>query len=292
MYAAPFEYMRAGSWDEAVRRLADEGEEARVIAGGQSLVPLMMLRMSTPTVLVDVNGAGPRSLACDNGTLRIDALVRHVDLEASPEARTAFPALSDAARWIGNVRVRHRGTIGGSLAHADPAAELPCVALAAGAEVVALGPAGERTIPASDLFTGHYSTALEPGELITRIDVPAVGEHAGCAFAELARRTGDFALAEACAVVELDGDGACRGVRLTVGAVSDRPLDASAAVAELRGSALDDAATDAAGRAAADYVEVRPGGHSSAGYVRRMLGVVATRALRAAAARARGKETA
>lgn len=287
MYAPPFHYVRAGSWSEAVQHLADGGEDARVIAGGQSLVPLMMLRMSEPALLVDVNGAGGRAVERANGTLRIDALVRHADLEASAAARAAFPALGEAAAWIGNVRVRHRGTIGGSLAHADPAAELPCVALAAGATVTVLGADGERSIPVAELVTGHLTTSLEPGELITRVDVPALGPGQGCAFVELSRRPGDFALAEACAVVGLDGDGAVTEVRLAVGAVSDRPLDVSAALADLRGRAPGEAETDAAGRAAADSVDVTPSGHGSAAYVRRVLGVVAARALRAAAARAR-----
>ena len=289
MYASPFQYVRAGSWAEAVERLAAGGEDARAIAGGQSLAPMMMLRMSEPELLVDVNGAADRTVERANGSLRISALARHVDLEGSGAVRAAFPALSEAAGVIGNVRVRHRGTIGGSLAHADPSAELPCVVLAAGASVRTLGPNGERTVPASELFVSHFTTTLEPGELITAVHVPALRPGQGCAFLEHARRAGDFATVEVCAFVELGADGRCADARLVVGATADRPLDASASIEALRGEEPERAAAEAA-RVAAAAVEVGPSSHGSEEYRRELVGVLARRALLAAAARARGGE--
>ncbi|HEU4978297.1 MAG TPA: FAD binding domain-containing protein [Solirubrobacteraceae bacterium] len=289
MYASPFEYARAGSWAEAVERIADGGEDARAIAGGQSLAPMMMLRMSEPALLVDVGGAAPRAIERRNGTLLVPALARHADLEASAEAWKAFAALPEAAACIGNVRVRHRGTIGGSLAHADPSAELPCVAVAARAHVRTLGPSGERTVPAAELFVSHFTTTLEHGELITHVEVPALREGEGCAFAELVRRPGDFATVEACAVVQLDAGGRCSEARLVVGATADRPLDVTEAIGALRGEEPE-AAAEAAARAAAAAVEIGPSAHGSEEYRREMVAVFARRALLAAAARARGEE--
>jgi aerobic carbon-monoxide dehydrogenase medium subunit len=289
VYAAPFEYTRARSWPEAVERVAAGGEDARVIAGGQSLAPLMMLRMAEPALLVDINGAGPRTIERVDGGLALSALVRHVDLESSPDVRAAFPALGEAAARIGNVRVRHRGTIGGSLAHADPSAEYPCVALAAGATITALGPGGERSIPADEMFVTHFTTALQPGEVVTRVELPALRERQGCAFLELSRRPGDFATVMVCAFLELGADGRCTEARLSVGATSDRPLDASDALQALAGSEPESAAADAA-LAAAAAVEIGESSHGSEEYRRELVAVLGKRALLAAAARARGEE--
>jgi carbon-monoxide dehydrogenase medium subunit len=289
MYASPFEYTKATSWTDAIDRLAEGGEDARVIAGGQSLAPMMMLRMSEPALLVDVSGAAPRTIERSNGTLVLSALARHADLEASAEVRAAFPALAEAAGWIGNIRVRNRGTIGGSVAHADPSAEYPCVAVAGRATVIALGPQGERAIPAGEFFLSHFTTALEPGELVTRVELPALGPRQGCAFVELSRRPGDFATVEVCAFVELDAGGCCAEARLVVGATADHPLDVSEALEPLRGEEPEQAAA-AAARAAAAGVKIGESGHGSEGYRRELVEVLGRRALLAAAARARGEE--
>ena len=286
MYASPFEYVRVESWGDAVERLAEAGEDARPIAGGQSLAPMMMLRIAEPPVLVDIGHAGPRAIERVDGTVSISALARHVDLEQSPEVRTAFPALAEAAGRIGNVRVRHRGTIGGSLAHSDPAAELPCVAVAASAAITALGAGGERTIPAAELFVGHFTTSLEPGELITQVAFPALRPGQGCAFAELSRRPGDFATVEACAVAELSADGSWADGRLVAGALGDRPLDLSAALEPLRGERPTDALLAEVAHVAAERVEPGPSSHGSPGYRRHMLAVIARRTLAAALERA------
>ena len=288
MYAAAFEYVRASSWNEAVHHLSEAGEEARVVAGGQSLVPMMMLRLAEPTVLVDVGRAAERSIQRTDGTLVLSALVRHVDLERSSVVAEGCPVLAEAATHIGNIRVRHRGTIGGSLAHAEPTAELPCLAVALGASVRTLGPEGERTIAADDLFVTHLTTSLEAGEVITEVEVPVGGAGRGTCFLEMARRTGDFALVEVAAVVDLDANGRCAGARLVVGATADRPADVSSAAEPLLGEEPSERAAQEAGRAAAEALEIGPSTHGSASYRRDIVGVLARRARIGAAERARG----
>ncbi len=288
MYAAPFDYVRATSWSEAVAQLAAAGEDARVIAGGQSLVPMMMLRIAEPAVLVDVGGAAERTIERADGTLVVSALARHVDLEESAAARDACPMLAEAASRIGNVRVRHRGTIGGALAHGEPTAEWPCLAVALGATVRALGPSGERAIAADDLFVTHLTTSLEPGEVITRIEMPVLRPGQGSSFVELARRAGDFAMVEVAALVTLGGDGRCTEARVVVGATADRPADLSATAAALHGERPGERLAGEVARAAADEVEVGPSTHASAEYRREMVAVLVKRALLTAAARASG----
>jgi carbon-monoxide dehydrogenase medium subunit len=296
MYAAPFLYERVASWQEAVAALAAGDEDARVIAGGQSLVPMMMLRVSEPPLLVDVSAAAQRTIDRVDGTLVLSALVRHADLVCSPEVRTSSPVLADGAGHIGNVRVRHRGTLGGSIAHGEPTAELACIAVVLGATITVLGPGGERSIPASDFFVTHFTTALEPGEIVTGITVPVDGPGVGSGFEEMARRIGDFAMAEAAARVALDGDGRCTAARVVLSAIADRPIDVSEldCVGSLVGSRLNEDAAAAAGRAAAEKVEIGPSTHGSESYRRRMVAVLVKRALVSAADRARGndKETA
>jgi len=222
--AAPFEYVRARHVDEAVTALAaDDG--AKVIAGGQSLVPLMAMRLARPTVLVDVNDLGLDSVVVTDGELSVGAGTRHHTLERDAVVARAAPMLADAAALIGYPAIRVRGTIGGSLAHADPVAELPAVLLALGGAVVARGPGGERRIDAADLFTGFLSTALEPDELLVEVRVPAAGPAAGAAFCEWARRSGDFALAGVGVHIERAVDGVCTSARAAACGVGTTPLD-------------------------------------------------------------------
>ncbi len=212
------------------------GDEAHVIAGGQSLVPMMMLHFAAPSALIDIGGVDERTIElADDGTLVLSALVRHVDLEHSDVVAEHAPMLTQAVRQIGNVRVRQRGTIGGSLAHGEPAAELPCVLIAHGASVHALGPDGERTIAVDDLPIMQLMTSLGEGELITRVEVPALTEGQGSCFVEMARRPGDFAMVNVAAIVTCDDGGTCTAVRLVLGAVGRRPVDVSAAAQDARG---------------------------------------------------------
>ncbi len=286
MYAAAFDYTRAGTWEEAVARLGEAGEDARVIAGGQSLVAMMMLRLAQPSALIDLGGIEARAVEARDGTLMLSALTRHAELEHSDTVRAACPMLTEAARMIGNVRVRQRGTIGGSLAHGEATAELPCVAVAHRATVLALGPSGERAIAAEDLFETHLTTTLAPGEVITAVQFPALTRGQGSCFVELARRAGDFAMVEVAALVTLDDGGACTGARVVIGATGERPADHSAPALALHGAPVSEDAAGEVGRAIAEQAEVGPSTHAGPEYRRRMVGVLVKRALLTAAARA------
>jgi CO/xanthine dehydrogenase FAD-binding subunit len=287
MYSAPFEYLRASSWDDAVAQLERGEEDAHVLAGGQSLVPMMMLGLAAPTLLIDVEQAGERTIEVRDGSLALSALVRHVDLEHSDVVRDACPMLTEAVRHIGNVRVRQRGTIGGSLAHAEATAELAAVAVAHRATARVLGPRGERTVPAADLFVTHLTTSLEPGEVITGVDFPVdTGPRTGSCFLEMARRAGDFAMAEVATTISLDDAGRCDDVRLVVSALADRPADCTEAANALIGEPPGQAAVAELARSVADQVEIGPSSHASVDYRREMVAVLIERALGTAAARA------
>jgi CO/xanthine dehydrogenase FAD-binding subunit len=286
VYASRFEYAAASSWEEAVGLLAAGGDDAKVIAGGQSLVPMMTLRLATPRILVDVNRASSEAIQQDDGHLLIPALTRHAELQRSSLIRQWSPILAEAAGFIGNIRVRHRGTIGGTLAHADPAAELPTVVLALQGSVRVLGPGGKREIPASEFLVSYFTTALEPDEVVTAVRVPVIQDGRGWAFVELARRVGDFALVEAAALVDLEDDGRCSAVRLALGAVGERPFDASDLASPMVGAKPADDVVAEVGRAASEAVEPSDGVHGSAEYRRQMVATVTKRALLAAARRA------
>jgi len=281
----PFAYAAPATLDEAVGLLAEHAEaEPRVLAGGQSLIPLMNFRLAKPGYLVDLrNIAGLSGIRREGDTLVIGAMTRMSELERSPEVAVAAPLLAEAIGWIAHTPVRNRGTIGGSLAHADPAAELPAVALAADAELAAAGPAGSRRIRATEFFTGPFSTALAPGEILTEIRLPVwPGGHA---FVEFARTHGNFAVVGVAALIELDG-GRVRRAALALTGVAPTPIRATAAEQVLTGAAAD-AAT--AGRAAdAAVAGQSPAGdlHASAqmrldlarAYLRRGIAVAVSRA--------------
>jgi CO/xanthine dehydrogenase FAD-binding subunit len=286
MYAAAFDYVRAGSWEEAVSALAEAGEDARVIAGGQSLVPMMLLGIAQPSALIDIGPVESPRIESRGGTLILSALTRHIDLEQSDEVARAAPMLAQAARVIGNVRVRHRGTIGGSLAHGEPTAELPCVALAHGATVRTRGPEGERAIGADELFVTHFTTSLKPGEIITRVELPALREKQGSCFLELARRPGDFAMVNVAALVTLDEGSRLHDARVVVGATADRPADHSACARPLVGEPVDERVASEIGRAVAQQTEIGPSSHAGADYRREMVSVLVKRALLASAGEA------
>jgi CO/xanthine dehydrogenase FAD-binding subunit len=248
---------------------------------------MMMLGIAQPPALVDVGGVEKAKIERRDGTLVLSALTRHVELEGSEQVRQACPMLEQAARVIGNVRVRHRGTIGGSLAHAEPTAELPCVAVAHGATVHALGPEGARPIPASELFVTHFTTSLEAAEIITSVEFPVLGAGQGSCFLELARRPGDFAMVNVAALVTLADDGRVGGARIVVGATGDRPADHSSCAQALYGEPMGDPAAAEVARAVAENVEIGPSTHAGADYRREMVSVFVKRALIAAAAAAR-----
>lgn len=200
MIPARFDYERADSAEHAIALLAEHGDEAKLLAGGHSLLPLMKLRLATPSLLIDVGRLGDLSYVRDAGDhVAIGALTRHRDLETSDLLRTSVPLLAHAASQVGDPQVRHRGTIGGSLAHADPASDLPAVVLALGGSLVARGPSGERVIAASDFYRGFLESALDPGELLTEIRVPKT-DGAGWSFQKFSRRAQDWAIVGVAAV--------------------------------------------------------------------------------------------
>ncbi len=286
MYPSPFAYHAPRTVDEALtllRHLPD----AKILAGGQSLVPLMNLGLARPQALVDVNGLpGLDTVTEDDGHLRLGALVRHHALQTSLVIRRRCPLLAEAAAQIGNVRVRHRGTLGGSLAHADPAAELPLVATALGATLEVRRAEGVREVAADTFFRGYLLTDLEPGELVTGVRIPAAARGTGYGLAELVRRTGDFAIVAACAVMDVDDAGRCRRVSLTLGGVGPQPLRVRRAEARLVDEVLTDRRIAQAADAVPDEVSPESDIHASAAYRRAMARVMASRALAMAWTRA------
>ncbi|MCC8960885.1 xanthine dehydrogenase family protein subunit M [Bradyrhizobium sp. Pear76] len=229
MKAAAFAYARATSVVNALELLAAHGDKAKVLSGGQSLMPAMNLRLLSPDILVDIGGlAELRGIAVRGDVLVVGALTRHVDLLGSPEIALHAPLLRDAVAHVAHPAIRNRGTIGGSLAHADPASELPACVLALDATIVVRGPAGERRIAATEFFKGIYETALSPDELLVAVEVPVAGQGVAFFFQEYARRHGDYAIVglAACAVVAA---GSFSDLRLGFFAVGDRPVLAAAA---------------------------------------------------------------
>ncbi|HEY8525242.1 MAG TPA: xanthine dehydrogenase family protein subunit M [Acidimicrobiales bacterium] len=280
MIPAPFEYRRASSAEEAVSLLTEHGDDAKLLAGGHSLLPLMKLRLAVPGVLIDIGRVGDLAYVSDDAgdTVRIGALTRHHDVANSDLLRERVPLLAEVAGQIGDPQVRHRGTIGGSLAHGDPASDLPAALLALRATLVARGPNGEREISADDFFTGFLETALAPDELLTEIRVPAT-DGAGWAFEKFNRRAQDWAIVAVAAVLEPFGNG---GSGPGVGLVNMGPVP-------LRAEGVEDAlrqgagAEEAASRADED-TEPPDDLNASPEYRRHLARVLTRRALAAAGA--------
>ena len=286
MKPAPFSYHRARSADEAVSLLAELGDDAKLLAGGQSLVAMMNFRLARPAALVDISRlAELRYVRAGGGGLRIGALALHRDLErlADPAVLGGFGMLPRAAGYIGHYAIRAAGTFGGSIAHADPAAEWCMAALLFDAEIVARGPSGDRVIPAAGFFTGFLETGLRPDEMIVEVRLPV--PRPGAAICEFARRHGDFAIVAVAAAVNVT-DGVCRDARVVLGGVAGTVQRAAAAEAALIGSAVDEDAIAAAAREAAAGVDPPGDIHGSAEYRRHLVGVLSARAIGEAAAHA------
>jgi aerobic carbon-monoxide dehydrogenase medium subunit len=293
MVAPAFEYVAAGSYDEAVRLLADNGEEAKILAGGQSLMPMLNLRLAHPGLLIDINPADQRppsvTLHDSGGLLRLPALTRHRVLLEHDLVRRHCPLLAGAVRHVGNVRVRNRGTIGGSLAHADPTSEIGCCALATGARVVVRGPAedgrSDRAVPVSELFAGYWTTTLADAEIITDVLIPVARPRQGWSFHEMVRRTSDFAIVAVAATVDLaERANVIAAARVALAGVADRVVLADP---ELAGATADED-LDAAAARVAERLEPADDVHASGQYRRRLARVLTARALRQARARAAG----
>ncbi len=287
MVASAFEYVAAGSYDEAVHLLATNGDEAKILAGGQSLMPMLNLRLAHPELLIDINMADERQPSVADGMLRLPALTRHRVLLEHDLVRRHCPLLAEAVRHVGNVRVRNRGTVGGSLAHADPTSEIGSCALATGAHVVVRGPDGDRTVPVSELFVSYWTTALAESEIITDVLIPVGRPRQGWSFHEMVRRTSDFAIVAVAAIVELDEQAdTIASARVALAGVADRVL-AGLAGRTLTGSTGDEAADAAAARIAGS-LEPSADVHASGDYRRRLVRVLTARALREAYAHAAG----
>lgn len=286
-----FDYQAPDSLEAALSLLAERGPEAKLLAGGQSLVPLLSFRLARPALLVDLNRIGDLAFVRggDDGSLRLGAMTRQRALERDPQVAAAAPLLAAAAPWIAHPQIRNRGTVGGSLAHADPAAELPAVMVALGARFRLLRSGGERWIDARDFYVALLTTDLAADELLAEVAVPPLPAGAGWAFTEVARRHGDYAQVGVAAWLTLDDGGACREARLVYLAAGDVPMVAQRAAAALAGrpptrETFAEAAAIAAGE------EIDPAGdiHASEGFKRHLARVVTVRALEQAAARAGG----
>jgi aerobic carbon-monoxide dehydrogenase medium subunit len=276
---AAFDYHRVDRVEDALERLADLGEDAKVLAGGQSLVPMMNFRLVRPPALVDITRVPDlKYVLRDGDALRIGALTLHreVELLSDPDIVAGYELLPRAARWVGHYPIRTRGTFGGSVAHADPSAEWCMLAVLLDATVVARGPDGEREIPAPDFFLGFFTTALEPGELLVEVRFPRPRPHA--AIHEFARRHGDFAIVAVAVAVDLDGDRMSEP-RIVVGGVDEVPLRVEAAERVLDGAAPGGEAFADAARAAAEAVDPSSDVHGSAEYRKELTGVLVRRAL-------------
>ena len=289
MKPPPFEYVAPRSLDEAVAALAEHGDEAKAMAGGQSLVPLLAFRLARPTVVVDLNGIpGLDGARLDGTTLELGALTRQRDVELLPGLRERCAMITEAVEQIGHVAIRNRGTVGGSLVHADPAAEWTALALALDAELDLVGPAGTRTVPAAEFLISYFTTALEPTELVTGVRLQVPNGRSGSCFLELARRHGDFAIAGVGALVTLDGDGSVADARVALIGVGERAVRVDSAEQVLRGNRpTDELFTEAA---AAVQAELDPNSdvHATADYRRHVAGVLVRRALATAVGRAEG----
>lgn len=288
MKPAPFAYARPDTTEEALAILAEHAGEARPLAGGQSLVPAMNFRLAQPAMLVDLNRVNELDgiEATDHG-LRIGGMTRHRALERSADIARLSPLIAEAMPFVAHVPIRTRGTLGGSLAHADPAAELPAVMLALDATIGVRSQAGARSIPASAFFVGLYSTALEAGELLVDVTIPPMQARTGWAFGEVSRRHGDYALAGVAGVVTLDENGVVSDARLALLGLHERPVLAAAAARAIVGSAGTAAAIDAAADAAA-RLDADPSSdiHASRAYRQHLASVLVRRVLTRAVARA------
>lgn len=295
MKPAPFEYLAPDSLDAALDLLARSGGEAKLLAGGQSLIPVMNFRLAQPSLLVDLNRLRDLDyLREDGGGLRIGAMTRQRRLERDPLVPKLAPLLREAVPFIAHPQIRNRGTVGGSLAHADPAAELPAVMVALDARFRLQRAGGERWVEARDFFAGLFTTVLEPEEMLVEVALPPPPPNTGWAFMEVARRHGDYAQVGIAARVSLEstGDGGrCREARLVYLSVGDGPVEAREAARMLAGTDLSDEAIAAASDKASRE-EMDPTGdiHASADFKRHLARVLTGRALRRAAARARGQE--
>jgi carbon-monoxide dehydrogenase medium subunit len=290
MKLPPVEYEAPETISEAVELLAEHQDDASVLAGGQSLIPLLALRLARPAVLVDINGIEELSgISADDGWTAIGATTREYMAEESARVAQAVPLLAAALPFIGHEAIRSRGTIGGSLAHSDPAGELPAVACALDAELVVRSPSGERVIPAAEWFEGYFMTARQPDELLVRVRFPTAQPGTGISFLEVARRHGDFAVVGLATALTL-ADGVITDARLAFAGLSDTPVRASAAEDLLAGERPSAELFEEAARRATDGVEPPADLNGSSAYRKTIAAALVRRGLQAAAGDARERQ--
>jgi CO/xanthine dehydrogenase FAD-binding subunit len=291
MKPAPFRYLAAESVAHALALKSEHGDDARFLAGGQSLVPAMNFRLAQPAFVIDLNSLVALDFVREEkGALRIGALTRTRTLERDERVAKRLPLVREAVPHVAHPQIRNRGTLGGNLAHADPASELPAVALALGARLRAQSMRGERWIDACDFFRGVFETALRTDELLVEIEWPTAAPRTGTCFMEVARRQGDFALLGTAAVITLDADGKCSAARLALCHAAATPVLAPRAAQALIGRRINDGDVEAAGTAV--QTEIDPGGsvQASKAFQRHLAGVLTRRALRMALTRARAAQ--
>jgi carbon-monoxide dehydrogenase medium subunit len=289
MKPVKFEYHAPATAEEAVALLARYGGDAKLLAGGQSLMPLMNFRLARPAALIDLNAIPSLDyIREDDGLIRFGAMTRQRSIEFSPVVRRRLPLLSEATTLVGHLPIRTRGTIGGSIAHADPSAEYPAVLAALDGAVVAKGPRGERTLRPGELFRSYLTTSLGPDELLVEVHLPAMPDGAGFAFEEFSRRHGDFAIVGIAAMVVGRGTD-CAAARLATAGAGPVPTRLRAAEEILEREGLSEATIDKAARRAEELVEPDSDLHASAAYRRNLTRVLTARAVRRAVGRMGGR---
>jgi carbon-monoxide dehydrogenase medium subunit len=287
MIPPSFEYLRPSTIPEAIALLKQHGDDAKILSGGQSLIPMMKLRLARPAHLIDINRiAGLEYIKEDGGYLKIGGLTREADLESSPVIKSRFPIIHDTAAVIADPQVRNMATVGGNLAHGDPANDHPATMLALGAEIVATGPAGERTISIDQFFLSIFETALAPGEILTEIRIPLPAAHSGGAYIKIERKVGDFATVAVAAQVTIDGKGICAYAGIGLTNVGPVPIKARKAEQFLLGKQLDDANIKRAAVLASDESEPSSDLRGPAEYKKAMVKELTKRALQRALERA------
>ncbi len=286
MKPALFDYHLPSSVDEAVGLLSTV-EGAMILAGGQSLIPAMNMRLASPAALIDIQRIpGLASIRVENGVIRVGAMVRHRSLELDEAVHLANPLIREFMAHVAHVPIRHRGTVVGSLCHADAAAEMPLVLVLTGGSVVARSPSGERVIEANDYFTFHMTTSRRPDEMIVEARFPVLPQGAGHAFEEFTRRHGDYAIAAVGAILTKGNDGSIREISIAACGISSKPVRLAAAEAAFKGKPLLPETLEKAARSAAEAVTADDDLHATAAYRRHLVGVLVKRAVQKAADRA------
>lgn len=283
MKPCAFEYLSPKSVEEAINLLDRYGDDAKIIAGGQSLVPMMNFRLARPEILIDINGIKELEyIKTEGDELVIGALTRERDIEQSPVVVEKWPILSKAISFIGHSTIRNRGTIGGSLVHADPSAEIPTTLCALNGNVKVVGPSGEKKLQPEEFFLTYLTTSLEPSDLLVEVRIPALPQNTGWSFMELSRRSGDFAIVAVGILLFTETSGVCSEVRISMGGVAPTPVRAEEAEALLAGQKITEKLIAEAAQQAAEETDTEPDYHASAEYRMDMARVFVKRGLQEA----------